>query len=223
MKEGFFGNEGSGTRVELTGLLDGLRPEKVVVDELGIPGRQNAVLEGRLKQDFSAIQLSLEEVELSGKAAFPFRLTSGDFNVFRISGVLEAEQLSAKLPEAGIQIHNLNGAIPLEQEFGIGPGGTFQFLSKAHPNLLSVKQFADIQPFLSSDNFFALDELVIGDQSLAPIAGNMRIEDDQISLDQLRIGYRGGNIFGQVIVQGIDEAPKAYFKGNITGVRPSRE
>ena len=158
LKEGFFGNEGSGTRVELTGLLDGLRPEKVVVDELGIPGRQNAVLEGRLKQDFSAIQLSLEEVELSGKAAFPFRLTSGDFNVFRISGVLEAEQLS-KTPEAGI--HNLNGAIPPDRNSGLDRGNVPVFVQGTSQSALG-ETVRGYPALFVVRHLFALDELVIG-------------------------------------------------------------
>ena len=56
---------------------------------------------------------------------------------------------------------------------------------------------------------------------MAPIAGNLRIERDLFAMDQLQIGFRGGNIFGQVVVDYEDGAPKVFFKGNVTGIRPS--
>ena len=94
LKEGFFGNEGSGTRVELTGLLDGLRPEKVVVDELGIPGRQNAVLEGRSTGFLSHSSFLKREL---GRA-FPFRLTSGT-HVFQFPVLRRAALRNFRKPE----------------------------------------------------------------------------------------------------------------------------
>ena len=51
---------------------------------------------------------------------------------------------------------------------------------------------------------------------MAPIAGNLRVERDLLAMDQLQIGFRGGNIFGQVVVDYEDGAPKVSFKGNVT-------
>ena len=54
----------------MSGLVDGLNPDKVVVDEFGL-GRQNVALEGKLEQDLGLVTINAESMSTSGRISLP--------------------------------------------------------------------------------------------------------------------------------------------------------
>ena len=220
LNEFLFRNPAGGTELSLSGLVDGLDPNKVIIDEFGIPGRQNVALEGKLEQDLGLVKINADSMNTSGRISLPFKLSSGDMKVFRFVGEMAADALTVELPDDGIALVGFNGRIPLVEDIALGEEGV-RILPGPSKNLYSRKQFSDVQPFLKTDNFISVERIEFMGQTMAPVAGNLRVERDLFAMDQLQIGFRGGNIFGQVVVDYEDGAPKVFFKGNVTGIRPS--
>jgi len=56
---------------------------------------------------------------------------------------------------------------------------------------------------------------------IGPIAGNLRMFHDVLSLDQIEAVWRGGSVTGQLVVDNLAAIPNVFFRGDITGVKPS--
>jgi len=58
-------------------------------------------------------------------------------------------------------------------------------------------RFADQHPLLNRSGFFSISHLKTPFVSIAPLVGNLEIEQNVVSLRQFEMGVRGGNITGQ--------------------------
>jgi hypothetical protein len=187
-----------------------------------IPGRRALTLTGSLVQDLDAIEVAGDTIRVGGKVSLPFRVESGDLKTFRLSTRLKAEGVSARMPADGLAIKGFDGDIPLIEDLALRPGGGVTILTGPPRNIYSRTRFLDTHPFLQGDNFLSVESLSVAGQTLGPIAGNLRINRDMFSLDQLQIGYRDGRISGQVIADYQAGKPRVLFKGNLTGIRPTQ-
>ncbi len=223
-----FENPAGGTKLTLQAAVDRLAER--VRGEAGkrkdpggatIPGRQALGLSGTLSQDLGAISVGGEGLEMRGKVDVPFQLQSGDLSSYHLVARVNASDLHIEMPSAGISVRGLNGTIPLVEDVALLPDGSVAVLSGPVKNIYSRTRFLDVQPFLESENYISLDSLVLMGQEFGPMAGNLRVDRDTFALDQLQVGYKGGKLAGQLVVDYERGNPRVFFKGNVTGVRPS--
>lgn len=190
---------------------------------LAIPGRQALSLTGRLRQDLGTIALGKGAPRMRGQVALPFRIESGDLSAFQIATQAQLDDVHVTLPREGIAIEGFDGVIPVALDLAVTPGGDILVLGNPAKNLYSRTRFLDVHPFLRDQHFLSVDRITAMGETIGPLAGNLRVERDTLALDQLQIGYRGGNISGQLLVDYRNGSPSMQFRGNITGVRPGGE
>ncbi|MBW2703309.1 MAG: hypothetical protein JRF33_21030 [Deltaproteobacteria bacterium] len=216
-------NPAAGTRLNMELALDRIArlAEVGKVAHSGMPGRQALRLSGTFEQDLSKLDLKAQGIEAKGMLRMPIEVQSGDMKAYRVATQIQAEGLHIKMPSAKLEVVGLDGRIPIIEDLALKPGGGIALASQGKDNLYSQARFSDVHPFLRGQNYIALDELKIMGHSMGPLAGNLRIEQQRISLDQLQLGLRGGKITGQLRIDADPVNPHLFFKGNVTGLRPS--
>lgn len=222
VNEFVFDNPAGGTRVEATAALDdlgGRLPTSAAAAWDLVVGRRSLAVTGTLEQRLDP--LSRESFPASGSVKVPFRIQSGDRSLFRVAASVEARDVRAEVPAARIAVRGLNGTIPIEEEVALGAGGRPSLVLETDHNLFSRVRFLDQHPFLRGGGFVAADRLVIGPLEVGPVAGNLRILRNLVSLDQIEAIWREGKVSGQVIVEWHPDDPRVSFRGKMTGIRPS--
>jgi hypothetical protein len=201
-------NAGTSTQLKARGRLD-----------LSDDGRRLAV-QGELNQDLSRLaQPGL--LESSGKVKVDFQVASPDLVVFRTLSNLLLQDVHVRLPEAGISVQALDGNVPVTENVEF-TDGRVRLLSDIDVNPYSMLRFADQHPLLSRSGFMSAASITTPHVSIAPLAGNLSINQNVISMSQLEMGVRGGHITGQWVLdwQGSHSTLKAHVRA--THVQSSR-
>ncbi len=220
-----FDNPDGGTLLQFQIAMD--RPSAPQTRDLGpkgidnIPGRQALAVYGSLKQDLQRIGAMTETFRSSGEINIPFQIESGDLSVYRLSMRLQADNVHLTLPKHGIDVSGLSADIPVMEEIALQDAGGVRLLAGPTKNIYSRTRFFDSHPFLSGNNYLSIQKLAAFGQSFGPLAGNLRIHRDMFTLDQLQMGYRSGIVSGQLVLDYEQGNPQIFFKGNLTGIRPS--
>jgi translocation and assembly module TamB len=223
-----FDNPAGGTALTAQLAMDQPAPSRAAgaLDaDRALPGRQALTLSGNLRQDLGRITLGKNGPRLRGRVAFPFQVESGDLTAFLIGlrAELDGVHVQMGVPGVGLAVQNVNGRIPVLVELALLPGGGVRVLEGPAKNLYSRTRFLDVHPFLRGQHYLSVDKVWLGmGQPIGPIAGNLRIERDSLALDQLQLGYMGGNISGQLVVDYRNGKPRVLFRGNATGLRPDK-
>lgn len=215
-------NPAGGTRIEATAALDdlgGRLPTGAAAAWDLVVGHRSLAVTGTLDQRLDP--LSRESFTASGTVKVPFRIQSGDRSLFRVAASIEAHGVRAEVPAARIAVRGLNGTIPIEEEVSLGPDGRPSLILETDHNLFSRVRFLDQHPFLRGGGFVAADRLVLGPLDVGPVAGNLRVLRNLVSLDQIEATWRDGKVSGQVIAEWHPGDPRVSFRGKVTGVRPS--
>ncbi|WNG29342.1 hypothetical protein F0U62_39145 [Cystobacter fuscus] len=187
--------------------------------ELGDDRRRLAV-RGELEQDLSKLaQPGL--VESSGKVTVNFQVASPNLVVFRTLSELLLQNVNLKLPGSGIAVEKLDGNVPLTENVEFSEGRV-RLLNDIDVNPYSMLRFADQHPLLSRNGFMSVGSITTPLISIAPLAGNLSINQNRVSLSQLEMGVRGGRITGQCMLdwQGKYSTLEAHVRA--TGVKSSR-
>ncbi|WP_095989758.1 hypothetical protein [Cystobacter fuscus] len=201
-------NAGTSTQLKARGRL-----------ELGDDRRRLAV-QGELEQDLSKLaQPGL--IESSGQVTVNFQLASPNLVVFRTLSELLLQNVSLRLPGSGIAIERLDGNVPLTENVEFTEGRV-RLLNDIDVNPYSMLRFADQHPLLSRNGFMSVGSITTPLISIAPLAGNLSINQNMVSLSQLEMGVRGGRITGQCMLdwQGKNSTLEAHVRA--TGVKSSR-
>lgn len=187
-----------------------------------IVGREALSFEGRLSQQLAA----LEPLELAsharGSIELPFRLESGGMLGYRLIAALEAKQVSFTAKDGAFAVEQLNGVVPVVEEFALLESGP---VISAGPRTspLSDTRFFDVHAFLSGSDYVTAQSIRIGGLApLGPIAANVRVERSDFIIDQLQTGYQGGQIVGQVRAAWRDGDPIVRLRLNATGVKSGK-
>jgi translocation and assembly module TamB len=217
-----FDNAAGGTSLTASLAMDQPAP---VAGADAIPGRQALALAGKLRQDLGRISLGPNSPRLRGRIDVPFQVESGDLSAFLVGlrAELDDVHVAMGLPGAGIAVQGLTGRVPVLVELALLPGGGVRILEGPAKNLYSRTRFLDVHPFLRGQHFLSIDKIWFMNEAIGPIAGNLRVERDSLALDQLQLGYLGGNISGQLVVDYRNGKPRVMFRGNATGLRSSAD
>ncbi|MDY7230402.1 hypothetical protein [Hyalangium rubrum] len=199
---------GTSTQLKARGRLD-----------LSDNGRRLAV-QGELTQDLSKLAQP-GRLESSGKVTVDFQVASPDLVVFRTLSNLLLQNVHVRLPEAGISVQALDGNVPLTENVELSQGQV-RLLSDIDVNPYSMLRFTDQHPLLSRSGFVSAGSITTPYLSIAPLAGNLSINQNVVSMSQLEMGVRGGRITGQCMLdwQGNHSTLQAHVRA--TGVQSSR-
>ncbi|QRN95863.1 hypothetical protein JRI60_43610 [Archangium violaceum] len=201
-------NAGTSTQLNVKGRLD-----------LG-DDRRRLALRGELEQDLSRLARP-GLLESSGKVSVDFRLASPNLVVFRTLSNVLLQNVNLRLPEEGVTIESLDGNVPLTENVELTEGQV-RLLSDIDVNPYSMLRFADQHPLLSRNGFISVASITTPRISIAPLAGNLSIDQNVVSMRQLEMGVRGGRVTGQCVLdwQGRHSNLEAHVRA--TGVKSSR-
>ncbi|MCY1020677.1 hypothetical protein [Pyxidicoccus sp. MSG2] len=182
--------------------------------------RRLLAVRGELAQDLSKLAQP-GRIESSGKVTVDFRVASPDLVVFRTLSNLLFQNVNLQVPEAGVEIDTLDGNVPLTENVEFTQGQV-RLLSDIDVNPYSMLRFADQHPLISRGGFMSVGRIVTPRISIAPLAGNLSINQSVVSISQLEMGVRGGRITGQCVLdyQGKNSTLEAHVRA--TGVQSSR-
>lgn len=187
--------------------------------ELGDDRRRLAV-RGELEQDLSRLSKP-GLIESSGKVTADFRVASPNLVVFRTLSNVFLQNVNLRLPESGVEIETLDGNVPLTENVEL-TDGQVRLLGDIDVNPYSMLRFADQHPLLSRSGFMSVGRITTPFISIAPLAGNLSINQNVFSMSQLEMGVRGGRITGQCVLNWQGKHSTLEARVRATGVRSSR-
>lgn len=214
-------NPAGHTRLDLTGAYEGelseVRAGRVAHAAAAIYGREALGLSGTFEQDLMAFSGTSFARRARGTLRVPMRIESGDLSTFRISARIEAHDVFYLDMASGLAIEGLEGEIPIVEVVTLTEDG-YVIQASGSANPLGRARFPDVQPFLERDAFLSATRILLADQVLGPLAGNLRVEGTTVALDRLQVGYRGGVVTGQLEADLRPSAAYVTMRGNATGV-----
>src|SRR5581483_1161334 len=184
-------NAAGGTRLKLTGAID--------LDLHELSSRRGFAVEGTLEQKLEGLSGEPQVVSGHGLVALALRVESGDLSLFHTMASLRVENAALALPQKHLRIEALDGEIPIAEDLVRGRHG-FELVGRAADQTYPTLRFADQHPFLSGRSFLSMALLSTDSFTVGPLAGNLRIDRNLISLDQLEMAVRGGRVTGQCIL-----------------------
>jgi translocation and assembly module TamB len=182
---------------------------------------QGVAMRGTLSQRLDGLAGFEQFGTASGDLSASFRVDSADRTSFRVSGLLRAAALALSIPEQKVDVQGVDGSISILQEVALLPEGGVRIVPGASLNAWSKSRFQDVHPYLGKDSFLSIRSVRVGEVQVGPIAGNMRLNRNLLSIDQLQAELMGGHVTGQLVVDTIEGARHVLFRGNVTGLQPS--
>jgi hypothetical protein len=214
-----FDNPGGGTSLRAHGTLELTARNGALTGSRALVGREALSLEGQLKQELEPLERAGSTARSSGTFTLPFRLESGGLLGYRFLATLEANQVSFLTKDRALQVERLNARVPIVEEIALLPGGLVLGVDPRSSPLADAR-FFDVHPFLAGNDYVTADAIRIGSLPvLGPLAANLRIERTGVILEQLQVGYSGGQIVGQSRVAYRDGDPIVRLRLNATGLR----
>jgi hypothetical protein len=216
-------NPGGGTQLTASGALE-LRADDspALTGSQILIGREALSLDGRFEQIFEPLQQAGATARSSGSVTIPFRVESGGLLGYRLLATVEAKDLFFATHDGSLEIQRLNCVVPIVEEIAILPGGVVMG-SNPRGSPLSDARFFDVHPFLAGDNYVTADSIRTGAlPPFGPLAANVRLERTGLSIDQLQVGYSGGQIVGQARMSYREGNPIMRLRLNATGLRSQR-
>ena len=159
-------------------------------------GRRTMSVTTSLSQDLARLSTIPERFQGRGKIGVDADINSADLVHYHVRAAVKADDVTLALPRAGIDVDTASGEVPVTVALEVGEGGVaLQRSEKRSP--YSMLRFADQHPLLSRSGFFSVRSLKTPFISIAPLVGNLAIDQNILSLRQFEMGVRGGRITGQ--------------------------
>lgn len=149
-----------------------------------------------LTQDLGRLSTMPERFRGKGRVAVEANVTSPDLRRYRVLAAMKGEGVTVALPRAGVEVDDANGDVPITMGFDVGEQGvTMQSTGARSP--YSMLRFADQHPLLNRSGFLSIARLKTPFVSIAPLVGNLAIEQNVVALRQFEMGVHEGTITGQ--------------------------
>jgi len=202
-------NQAAGTRVALSGGLD-----------LG-EDRRSLSLKGEVEQNLAKLWSDKQAFTGRGGLSTEIHITSGDLRRYRTRVAVRVKDGHVELPRQRIKLEAIDGEIPAAMDLIIGPENP-RLMRNVAMNSYSELRFADQHPLQSRRSYLSIARVETPWASVAPLAGNLAIDNNVLSMSQLELGVRGGRISGRfaAVLQGRDT--KVELSVRASGVRSSR-
>jgi translocation and assembly module TamB len=134
-----------------------------------------------------------------GTASVALRITSGNLRLYRALAAIKVRGADLKLGRRSISIESMEGEIPLTADVMMDQDG-FRFVRDMKVNAYSELRFTDQNPLLHRQSFITVKRVSTPLFTVAPLAGNLRVEHNVLSLSQFETGLRQGRVTGQCII-----------------------
>jgi hypothetical protein len=183
-------------------------------------GRRRLTIQGELEQDLARLAQP-GVLESSGKVKAGFQVASPNLVVYRTHSNLLLQDVNVRMPGPGIEVLALDGSVPLTQDLELTQDGV-RHLGGIDVNPYSMLRFADQHPMMSRSGFMSAARITTPQVSLAPVAGNLSINQHLFFMNQLEMGVRGGRITGQCVLDWQGKHSTLEARVRATGVQSSR-
>ncbi len=183
-------------------------------------GRRTLSITTALEQDLARLSRAPERFTGRGTVALEATVVSPDLTLLRVGAAVKAREVSVTMPRAGIVVEKANGDVPVTVTLELGKDG-IALKRDDNRSPYSMLRFADQHPLLSRSGFLSIASIKSPFVSIAPLVGNLEIEQRVVSLRQFEMGIRGGSITGQC---GLDwDGPRSTLELHVraTGVQSS--
>ncbi len=183
-------------------------------------GRRTLSLTTSLTQDLARLSTVPERFSGRGKVSAEASVTSPDLVHYHVQSTIKGEDVNVVVAHAGITVEAANGEVPVTAVLVLGPDGiALERRDTGSP--YSMLRFTDQHPLLTRSGFLSIASIKTPFVTIAPLVGNLEIEQNLVSLRQFEMGVRGGTITGQC---GLDwDGPKSTFDLHVraSGVQSS--
>jgi translocation and assembly module TamB len=159
-------------------------------------GRRTLSMTTSLTQDLARLSTIPERFKGRGQVSVEATVTSPDLSTYHVQAAAKGTDVSFTLPRDGIDVDTANGEVPITVVIEVGTSGV-ELRRGENRSPYSMLRFADQHPLLSRSGFLSIARLKTPFVSIAPLVGNLEVEQNVISLRQFEMGVRGGTITGQ--------------------------
>jgi hypothetical protein len=183
-------------------------------------GRRTLALTTSATQDLARLSTIPERFTGRGKLTVEATVTSPNLAFYEVRAAVKGKDVTVTLPSSGIAVESANGDVPITVVLESGANG-FALKRSTNRSPYSMLRFADQHPLLTHSGFLSIASLTTPFVSIAPLVGNLAIDQNLVSLRQFEMGVRGGTITGQC---GLDwDGPKSTLELHVraSGVRSS--
>jgi translocation and assembly module TamB len=183
-------NGAGGTEVGLTAGVD-----------LGA-GRRRMSLTADLAQDLASLSSVPDRFAGRGKVRMEAKVESADMSTFRTLVDVKIDDVHVRMPRAGVDVESVDGEIPIAATFEVRKAGktgetAVTMRRDGQSNPYSMLRFADQHALVHRGGFISIASLKTPLFSIAPLAGNLDVDQNVVSLRQFEMGIRGGQVTGQ--------------------------
>jgi hypothetical protein len=178
------GNGAGGTTVALSGNV-----------ELGA-GRHTLSVSTTVAQDLAHLARVPDRFAGHGTLTVEASVVSPDLSLLRVRASMKAHDVTASMRHAGLALEGANGEVPITVTLVVDKDGVALARDEA-PSPYSMLRFTDQHPLMNRSGFLSITRLATPLVTIAPLVGNLEIEQRAISLRQFEMGIRGGSITGQ--------------------------
>ncbi len=182
--------------------------------------RRRLALRGELAQDLAKLAQP-GVLESSGHVTVDFRVASPDLVAFRTLSNLLLQDVNVRMPEQGFEIEALDGNVPVTENVELRDGQV-RLQRDFDVNPYPMLRFADQHPLLSRSGYVSAKRILTPFVAIAPLAGNLAIDQHVASMTQLEMGVRGGRITGQWQLDWQGKHSTLEARVRATGVQSSR-
>jgi hypothetical protein len=202
-------NDAAGTSLALSGGLD-------------FSGERTSLsLRGTASQDLAKAWSARQLFVGRGVVKAVVRVDSANLSLFHALASLTAQSARVELPRARMLFDGVDGEIPVTVDFVVGKKG-LALLTRGAPNAYSELRFADQHPLLTRRSFISARRVETPFFVAAPVAGDLRIEHNIVSLSQLEMGLRGGRVTGRCLIDHRDDDTTIQLHVRASQVQSSR-
>jgi hypothetical protein len=159
-------------------------------------GHRTLSMNTSLTQDLTRLTSIPEFFQGEGRVGIEATVTSPDFALYHVRAAAKGEGVSVHLARAGVDVEAVDGEVPIELVLQAGEHG-LELQRSPDRSPYSMLRFADQHPLLTRSGFLSIRRLKTPFVSIAPLVGNLAVEQNIVSLRQFEMGVRGGTVTGQ--------------------------
>ncbi len=168
--------------------------------------RRSMSVKGTLEQDLSKLWSVREVYQARGTVSASLSITSANFSMFRTRASLRVKDGWLKLPRQGVEVEDFSGEIPISADIVFEKRGP-KLLRDGDAQPYAQLRFADQHPMMARRSYISLKRISTPFLIAGPLAGNLKIEHNIVSLNQIEMGVRNGKLTGQAVLDwGGDDA-----------------
>src|SRR5262249_8599311 len=150
----------------------------------------------RVTQDLERLSTIPDRFKGRGRLDVEAKVASPDLQLYQVRASVKGEDVNVALPRAAVEVESANGEVPIAVTLRVGANGV-ALARNENKSPYSMLRFADQHPLLNRSGFLSVGRIKTPLVSIAPLVGNLEVEENTFSLRQFELGLRGGKVTGQ--------------------------